>query len=294
VTAVLELPLPPGAEKAFRRTLAVVGEPWKTKKRGRRPERTPREYALALFVKAFYGWSLRTAEAALGIPRSCLHWASKRLTLAWVRSLVERVAAVLRKQYAVKCAIVDSTGVSLTSPGCKRAGLHRAYWKLHAVVEYAPRAHKIWFACARATLGNVADVTVGKQLLDAPPPSELYADKAYDAASFYHLAFKRGWRVCMQQRLDRARRTGVRGVVWRSYDDRKRRKYRGRIEAAFGGFANRYASRVRERLTSTRRRACLLWCVAHNVRTLAKSLASLLCLIYWTDSAIDEFNLVVL
>ena len=80
----------------------------------------------------------------------------------------------------------------------------------------------------------------------------------------------------MQQRKNAASRRGIRGRVWRSYDDRKRRKYQGTIEAAFGGFANRYASRISEKKTSTRRRACELWAAAHNIRTMAKGLLNYL------------------
>ena len=282
--AATVLPVEAGVEKIFRRVFAAVGGPWKRARRGRKPLREPCEYARALFVRSFYGWSYRTAAAVLRVPRSCLHWAFKRLQAAWVNALVEHTAAALRRSNAVECAILDSTGVSLQPAGCKRNGLPRPVWKLHALVEYAPQAHKLWFAAARATRGNVADVVVGKALLGGAPPSELYADKAYDAEALYRLAFKRGWRVNMQQRRCCASRTGVRGRVWRSYNDEKRRKYRGRIEAAFGGFANRYASRIAERLAGTRTCACLLWCVAHNVRTLAKTANSFIALIYWTLS----------
>ncbi len=272
---VLELPLPQGAEKAFRRVLAIVGEPWRRAKTGRPPKRTPRDYALALFARAYWSWTLREAECVLRIPKSCLHWASKRLTLAWVQALVASTAQRLRRQFRVKCVILDSTGVSLRSNGFKRRARRRAHWKLHVIAEHAPWAHRTWFAFATATRGAVHDVTVGRRLLGkAPPPPELYADKAYDDKKFYKLAFKHGFTPCMQQRKNAASRHGVRGRVWRSYDDRKRKSFRGRVEAPFGGFANRYASRINERLTSTRRRACLSWCVAHNVRSLAKSLAS--------------------
>jgi len=280
VQAVLVLPLEAKVEKAFRRVLATLGGPWRPARRGRPPLRTSKDYALALFVRAFYGWSYREAQAVLRVPRSCLNWAFKRLRVAWVRALIARTAQRLRKQFAVTCGILDSTGVSLSSSGAKRL-FYRPYWKLHALVEYAPWAHRVWFAAAKPTRGNVADVVVGKQLLDGAPPSTLYADRGYDAESLYRIAYACGWRINMQQRKCAARRTGIRGRVWRSYDEVKRKKYRGRVEAAFGGFANRYASRIKERLACTRRRACLMWAVAHNIRTLAKASSAL---IYWTVS----------
>ncbi|PIT85386.1 hypothetical protein COU36_03570 [Candidatus Micrarchaeota archaeon CG10_big_fil_rev_8_21_14_0_10_59_7] len=276
VSPVLGIPLEPRVVKAFRRVYAAVGEPWRLAKTGRPPKRRPDEYALALFSKAFWGWTFREAACVLKIPKTCLHWASKRLALAWVRALVEHAALVLRQQFKVKCRIVDSTGASLRATGFKRRFQRRPYWKLHGIVDYAPWAHRIWFSVARATRGAVHDVVIGRRLLTKPPPSELYADKAYDDKKFYKLALEHGFKPCMQQRKNAASRRGVRGVIWRSYDDRKRKKYRGRIEAAFGGFANRYASRINERLTSTRRRACELWAVAHNIRTLAKSVLKLL------------------
>lgn len=271
MTAVFRLPLAAKVEKAFGRIYAAAGAPWRRSRRGRPPQRRPAEYALALFCKAFYGFSYRTAEAVLGIPRACLHWASRKLALAWIRALVERAAACLRKQFQVTAGILDSTGVSLQPRGCKRAGVYRPYWKLHGLVEYAPRAHRVWFASAFATRGNVHDIVPARRLLEKAPPTTLYADKAYDAQWLYRLAFKRGWKICMQQRAYCASRHGWRGRVWRSYDDRKRKKNRGRVEAAFGGFAQRYHSRVLEKRVGTRRRACLWWAAAHNIRTLAKS-----------------------
>ncbi len=276
VYAVFDLPLEAKVEKAFRRVLAAVGEPWRLAKRGRPPLRRPHEYAKALFCKAFWGWPLREAACIIRIPKSTLHWASKRLSAAWVLALVYKTADCLRRQYAVKAGILDSTGVSLQPRGCKRAGVWRPYYKLHALAEYAPRAHKVWFAAALATRGNVADITVAPRLMEKAPPSTLYGDKGYDAQSLYRLAYRLGWSVCMQQRRTAARLTGVRGKVWRSYDDRKRKRFRGRIEAMFGGFANRYNSRVFEKRVGTRRHACLLWAAAHNIRTMAKSLLSYL------------------
>ncbi len=274
--AAFGMPLPVNVEKAFGRVLAAVGEPWRLAKRGRPSKRRPKEYALALFCRAFWGWSFRELECVLRIPKMCSHWASKRLSAAWVLALVYKTADCLRRQYAVKAGILDSTGVSLQPSGCKRKGFYKPYWKLHALAEYAPRAHKVWFAAALATRGNVADITIAPRLMEKAPPSTLYGDKGYDAQSLYRLAYRLGWSVCMQQRSTAARRTGVRGKVWRSYDDRKRKRFRGRIEAAFGGFANRYNSRVFEKRVGTRRHACLMWAAAHNIRTLAKSMLSYL------------------
>ena len=267
---VLNLPLEPQIEKTFRRLLAAIGEPWKPAKTGRPPKRRPREYALALFCRAFWKWSFREAECILKIPKTCLQWASRRLQSAWVSALIERTAERLRSACKVKCAILDSTGVSVRGFGFKRRFQRRPYWKLHAIAEYAPRAHKIWFAAAKATRGFVHDVVAGRQLLEKAPPADLYGDMAYDDKKLFRLALRLGFRPCMQQRKNSASRRGIRGVIWRNYDDAKRRKYRGRIEAMFGGFANRYCSAISEKKTSTRRRACLLWAVAHNVRTMAK------------------------
>ncbi len=204
-------------------------------------------------------------------PKTCLHWASKRLQSAWVQALIEKSARHLRSLFTVKCAILDSTGASLRSFGFKRRFQRKPYWKLHALAEYAPWAHRIWFAAAKATRGYIHDVVVGRQLLEKAPPSELYADRAYDDKKLYKRALQLGFEPCMQQRKNAASRRGIRGVIWRNYDDAKRRKYRGRIEAMFGGFANRYGSRISEQRIGTRRRACLLRAAAHNVRTLAKS-----------------------
>ena len=142
---VLSMPLTASAEKAFRRVLAAVGEPWRLARTGRPPTHSPKDYALALFVRSFYGWSYRTAAAVLKIPKTCLHWAFKRLKNAWVEALVEKTANALRSLYAVKCAIVDSTGVSLRNAGFKRRFQRRPYLKLHAITEYAPWAHRVWF-----------------------------------------------------------------------------------------------------------------------------------------------------
>lgn len=270
------MPLPKGVEKAFHRVYMAVGEPWRLANTGRPPKRRPEDYALALFCRSFWGWTFREAEAILKIPKTCLHWASKRLRLAWVRALVERTALILREKFAVKCRIVDSTGVSLSSNGFKRRFQRRAYWKLHALVDYAPWAHRIWFSVARATRGAVHDVVIGRRLLEKAPPSELYGDKGYDDKKFYKTAYNHGFAPCMQQRKNAASTRGIRGRVWRAYDDARRKKYRGRVEAPFGGFANRYASRISEKKTSTRRRTCELWAVANNIRTLAKSVLKLL------------------
>ena len=233
-------------------------------------------YALALFVRSFYGFSYRTAAAILKIPKSCLQWAFCKLQSAWVSALVERAAENLRSAYKVKCAILDSTGIVLRAFGYKRRFQRRPYWKLHAIAEHAPWAHKIWFAAAKATRGFVHDVVIGRQLLEKAPPAELYGDRAYDDKKLFKLALQLGFDPIMQQRRNAASRRGIRGVIWMNYDDAKRRKYRGRIEAMFGGFANRYGSRISERKTGTRRRACLMWAVAHNVRTLAKSVLNYL------------------
>jgi len=271
MTLAFNLPLEPQVEKAFRRMLAAIGEPWRLAKTGRPPKRRPREYALALFCRAFWGWPFREAACILKIPKTCLHWASKRLQSAWVQALIEKSARRLRSLFAVKCAILDSTGASLRSFGFKRRFQRRPHWKLHALAEYAPWAHRIWFAAAKATRGYVHDVVVGRTLLEKAPPAELYGDRAYDDKKLYKLALKLGFAPIMQQRKNAASSRGIRGVIWRNYDDAKRRKYRGRIEAMFGGFANRYGSRISEQKIGTRRRACLLWAAAHNVRTLAKS-----------------------
>ena len=272
MSVAFSLPLEPQVEKAFRRLLAAIGEPWRLAKTGRPPKRRPMEYALALFCRAFWKWSFREAQCILKIPKTCLHWASKRLQSSWVCALVERAAQTLRSTYKVKSAILDSTGIVLRAFGYKRRFQRRPYWKLHAIAEHAPWAHKIWFAAAKATRGFVHDVVVGRQLLEKAPPAELYGDKAYDDKKLYKRALRLGFKPIMQQRKNAASRRGIRGVIWRNYDDAKRRKYRGRIEAMFGGFANRYGSRISEQRIGTRRRACLLWAVAHNVRVLAKSL----------------------
>mgnify|MGYP001557791983 FL=1 len=251
--------------------LAAVGEPWRLARTGRPPLRRPKEYALALFCRSFWGWTFREAGCVLKIPKTCLHWASKRLQAAWVKALIQRTAERLRSLYTAKCAILDSTGVSLHGAGFKRRFERRKHFKLHGFVEYSPWAHRIWFAAVKVTSSRVHDVRAGRRMLGEAPPSELYGDKAFDAKSLYKLAYELGWIICMQQRKTAASRRGIRGKVWRSYDDAKRKKYRGRVEAAFGGFANRYGSRINEKLTSTRRRACEMWALAHNIRTLAKS-----------------------
>ena len=281
MVSVLNNPLPVPALKAFRRVLAAVGEPWRLARRGRPPKRKPRAYALALFVKAYWGWALREAECVLRIPKSSLHWASKRLRDAWVRALVARTAARLRREHAAACSILDSTGVSWSPLGCKRRFERRPYGQLHAMVEYAPKAHAVWFSDAIATASPRGDAPMGERLLaseHAPPPTVLLADKGYDSFSLYRLAFRRGWRVCMRQRKNCEWNRGLRGRVLREYDDDEYRALRGRVEAPFGGFARRYASRLHERLASTRKTACLLWVVAHNVRTIARTIRS-----YWQD-----------
>ena len=82
----------------------------------------------------------------------------------------------------------------------------------------------------------------------------------------------------MRQRKNCEWNRGLRGRVLREYDDSEYRALRGRVEAPFGGFARRYASRLHERLASTRKIACLLWAVAHNVRTIARTVKS-----YWQE-----------
>ena len=55
-------------EKAFLRVLKAVGEPWKLSRRGRKPLRSPRQYALALFAKAFYGSTCNNASTGHAAP----------------------------------------------------------------------------------------------------------------------------------------------------------------------------------------------------------------------------------
>jgi hypothetical protein len=237
----------------------------------------PIEYAIALFCRAFYGWSYREAAAILDIPKSMLHWAFQRLPLEWVRAMIARTAARLRREHETACSIIDSTGVSWQPSGCKRHFERRPYGQLHALVEYSPKAHAVWFADAIATASPKGDAPLGERLLTseyAPPPTVLLADKGYDSFSLYRLAYKLGWRVCMRQRKNCEWNRGLRGRVLDEYDDDLYRAWRGRVEAPFGGFARRYKSTVNERLAGTRKTACLLWAVAHNVRTIARTLLS--------------------
>ena len=287
MVSVLNNPLPVPALKAFRRVLAAVGEPWRLARRGRPPKRKPRAYALALFVKAYWGWALREAECVLRIPKSSLHWASKRLRDAWVRALVARTAARLRREHAAACSILDSTGVSWSPLGCKRRFERRPYGQLHAMVEYAPKAHAVWFSDAIATASPRGDAPMGERLLASEHALRLrccwrtkVTTRFRCTASLFGVG---GACACASARTASGTAAcewnrGLRGRVLREYDDDEYRALRGRVEAPFGGFARRYASRLHERLASTRKTACLLWVVAHNVRTIARTIRS-----YWQD-----------
>ena len=277
-------PLEKGVVKAFRRFLGQVGDPWRLAGFGRPPKRRPSEYAFALFVKVARDLSYRTAECLLGIPRSSLHWAFKRLPLAWLRQLLVCSAALLRKLVKPKCGILDSTGVSLTGFGCTRRSEWKDFWKLHVLAEYAPQASAVWVACAKPTSKHAADVVVGRKLLaESPPPTTLFGDKAYDDRKLFALAYRQGWRVCMQQRKTSLSLVGLRGRVWRDYDNDLRKRYRGMVETIFAAFSKRHSSRINERLSTTRAKTLLFWCINHNTRTTNKIKTTTL-LIYWTLS----------
>lgn len=197
-----------------------------------------------------------------------------------MQNLISSTAERLRREFKPDCAILDSTGVSVRAFGFKRAGEYRPYLKLHALEEYSKNAHAVWFAKVKITDGNVPDVLVGYEFMRSDvPPSLLLADKGYDAFKLYRLAYKKRWRVCMRQRSTCEWNRGLRGRVLKEYDDELYKKLRGRVESPFGGFAKRYHSTVEEQKKGTRTIACMLWAVAHNVRTLARLFNSM---IYWT------------
>jgi len=275
VDAVLVFPVSKQVEKAFRRVLAAVGEPWRLAKRGRKPKRSPKDYSLALFARSFYGFSYRTASAILGIPKSCLHWAFQRLQQPWVQALVTNTCSRLERELQSDSQVLGSTGVSLSANGFKRKALCDSFLKLHALTAYSRKHRAIWFVKAKVTTKHVHDVKPGMQFVQTTPlASTLLGDKAYDSSGLYRLAFKRGLHVCMRQRKNCEWNRGLRGRVYKQYDDWFYKSERGRVEAAFGGFANRYGSRVLEKKFATQTLACLLWAVAHNIRTIAKALVN--------------------
>lgn len=278
----IKYPLDKKILKTFYRFVGRVGNPWTIAGFGRPPKRQPKEYGLTLFVKGFYGWSYRVASAVLGIPRSSLHWAFKRLKKEWLQSLLRFSSVWLRGSLKPVAGILDSTGISLTSFGFTRKTIHKNHWKLHCFVEYTPGF--VWVAQAKPTPGNTADVVVGRELLaNTSFPTTLFGDKAYDDKKLFRMAYRKGWKVCMQQRRTSLSFKGLRGKVWRDYDDEARKHFRSRIETIFAGFANRYSSQIRERLTSTRTKILLLWCVSHNMRTINK-IKTIITLTYWTVS----------
>jgi len=272
VIATSRIPLSDNVFMSFRRALRATGLPWKRSKRGRPPDHSSKKFAWALFVRAFYGWSYRVTEAVMSIPRSCLHWAFMRAPMAWIKRLTTLTVVFLRQKKQAVCGIMDSTGVGVSAPGFKRKGLRRPYWKMHALVEYCPGF--VWFVDSKGTPGYKADITIGRKLLaeNDLDAEWLFADKGYDDKKFYKQAYKKGLTPIMQQRSFAASRKGVRGKVWRDYNNALRKRYRGMVETPFGGFANRYASRIGERKTKTRRISIQFRALAHNIRTLAKTM----------------------
>jgi hypothetical protein len=229
-----------------------------------------------------FGWSLREAEAILALifPRtdhSCLYWASAKLPSRYLQMLIEGASRLIELKCAPDASILDSTGVELSL-------LHKEgqYRKLHVLAHYCRAKRAVWIAKARETDRGTADITIGLQLLSEVPPPQgglLLADRGYDAEALYRLAYRKGWKICMKQRKPFESRFGLRGKVRSSFSLETYRAYRGRVESIFGGFANRYASLVRERLASARSKASRWWCVSHNLRVLMKlqSALALIC-----------------
>jgi hypothetical protein len=229
-----------------------------------------------------FGWSLREAETILGLvfrrtDHSCLHWAAKKLPASYLQMLIESASKLIELKCAPDASILDSTGVELSL-------LHKEgqYRKLHVLAHYCRAKRAVWIAKARETDRGTADITIGLQLLSQVPPPKgglLLADRGYDAKSLYRLAFRKGWKICMKQRKPFESLRGLRGKVLSSFSLDVYRAFRGRVESIFGGFANRYASLVRERLASAREKASLWWCVSHNMRVLMRlrSALALIC-----------------
>lgn len=283
MVVVLKLPVSKQVEKAFLKVLKRVGLPWEASKRGRKPKNSPLDYALVLFARAYHGFSYRTSELILGIPKSTIFWAFQKLTAQWVEALIAASSKCLAQFLNPDAQIIDSTGISLSANGFKRKLEYDAYVKLHVLVAYCRKRKAVWFVKTKVTSKRVHDIKPGMEfLLETPLSAILLADKGYDAKELYRLAFKRGLAVCMRQRKNCESRKGPRGKVYKTYDDEFYRATRGRVESVFGGFANRYGSRVREKSFRTQSIQCTLWAAAHNFRTLEKVLINLS--IYWTVS----------
>ncbi len=142
----------------------------------------------------------------------------------------------------------------------------------------APKRYALYLAI-RAMFGWSLREAEAILALIFPRTDHLLADRGYDAEALYRLAYRKGWKICMKQRKPFESRFGLRGKVLSSFSLETYCAFRGRVESIFGGFANRYASLVRERLVPARSKASLWWCVAHNLRVLMRlqSALALIC-----------------
>lgn len=266
MTSSLEIELDPQIKKSALVVINRLVKAWPVAKRGRKPKRSAKHYILALFAKIYSDLSYRKAEPFVGIPRSTLNDFFMKIPNQLLVALVELSARRCAELTKAVCAMIDSTGVSLTSQGFKLMR-RREHLKLHVMARYSPGF--VWIDRVKITSRRVADIVVGREFLSAnSTPTLLLADKGYDSADFYKSAYRNGWRVCMRQRKNCEVLRGLRGRVRREYDDSTYKSLRSRVESIFGGFARRYNSTIEEKLWQTRVSKLLMWRLLHNLRAL--------------------------
>ncbi len=266
------------AEKLVRR----LPPPWERARRGRRPKFSARRHAAICATRQCLDYTYREVEGQApffmnkAIDHSTVGWAFKRLREGYLKLLI----VLLRKELVrlVRCElyVVDSTGIS-TPRLKKRRKAFRTLWvrehlKLHALVGYSSEASALMVCSARVTKANAADGGQFKRLLeDSRAKGEpLLADAAYDSEHNLKLATEHGFKPVIKPRSYEFHGLFRKRMLKEFRRCRKLYRRRGIAEALFAGLANRYGSRTRCKLPTTKAASILLMAVAHNLRTLAR------------------------
>ena len=214
------------------------------------------------------------------------------------------LVVLLRREITrlVKCELftVDSTGISTPRLRRQKKALKTVYehevLKLHALVGYSRRAGALVVFAARVTPSNVADCTQLGRLLEGlqAEGEPLLGDKGYDSQRNLELTSEHGFKPVIKPRTIEYHGIFRKQMMRKFKRCRKLYRQRGIGEAFFGGLENRYDSRTRCKLPTTKAASIMLMAVAHNLRTLARVRAMkemgifVILWIYSTNSALSK------
>ncbi|MBS7270738.1 MAG: transposase [Candidatus Freyarchaeota archaeon] len=273
--------------------VAVLGRPWESSKRGRKPLYSPEKLAAMLIVKEAanlsferlhaeaeaMGYDARTDQAkekdgeVHGVPcPSQLHWAMTKIPEEYLQRALRLLDQMVTQMYVelfgdenLKEYSVDSTEDTCTILG-------EAQVAMRTVLQHQTVRYNILTRLATNTVRAV-DAPPSRNTRDArnlleqvPPGSVVYMDREYDVEYNYQHAHERGVTLIVRPKLYRGKpyKGRYRRQAQKDFDGEKYRR-RKLVERPIGNRAARDGGTLKYRRPDMVRKGLILKYIAHNI-----------------------------